>query len=170
VRTPYLDNELVQTIYKSPGPVAINEEGRLRLIREGNPALAQLRTDRGLGDRKNAVTHALLEFTFKAEYAYDYGMPQWVAQVDHLFSRLHLERIWLGRHKVNHFRVWYRDQLSEYVREMLLDKRSLARPYLERAGVERIVNGHLRGNHNFTVEIHRLLSLELLHRLFLDAS
>ena len=168
VRTPYLDNELVRTIYKSPGPVAINEEGRLRLIREGNPALAQLRTDRGLGDQKSPVKHALLEFTFKAEYAYDYGMPQWVAQVDHLFSGLHLERIWLGRHKVNHFRVWYRDQLREYVREMLLDKRSLDRPYLERTRVERIVSDHLRGNRNFTTEIHRLLSLELLHRLFVD--
>jgi asparagine synthase (glutamine-hydrolysing) len=169
VRTPYLDNELVQTIYKSPGPVAINEEGRIRLIREGNPALARLRTDRGLGDRKHPVKHALLEFTFKAEYAYDIGMPQWVSQVDHMFSRLHLERIWLGRHKVNHFRVWYRDQLREYVREMLLDKRSLARPYLDRTRVERIVNDHLRGNRNYTTEIHRLLSLELLHRVFLDA-
>jgi asparagine synthase (glutamine-hydrolysing) len=170
VRTPYLDNELVQTIYRSPGPVAINEEGRIRLIREGNPALAQLRTDRGLGDQKKPVTHALLEFLFKAEYAYDYGMPQWVAQVDHLFAPFHLERIWLGRHKPFHFRVWYRDQLANYVREMLLDSRSLARPYLNPETVQTIVNGHLRGNRNYTTEIHRLLSLELLHRLFLDAA
>ncbi len=168
VRTPYLDNELVRTIYQSPGPVAVNEEGRIRLIREGNPALSQLRTDRGLGDQKNPILHALLEFLFKAEYAYDYGMPQWVAQVDHIFSPLHLERIWLGRHKLYHFRVWYRDRLREYVREMLLDDRSLARPYLERKGVERIVSAHLRGNRNYTTEIHRLLSLELIHRLFVD--
>ena len=170
VRTPFLDNELVETIYKSPGPVAINEEGRLRLIREGNPALAQLRTDRGLGDVKAPITHAFLEFLFKAEYAYDYGMPQWVAQVDHMFSALRLERIWLGRHKPFHFRVWYRDQLANYVREMLLDSRSLARPYLDPGAVRTIVNGHLKGNRNYTTEIHRLLSLELMHRLFLDAA
>jgi asparagine synthase (glutamine-hydrolysing) len=170
VRTPYLDNELVRTIYQSPGPVAVNEEGRIRLIREGNPALSQLRTDRGLGDQKSPILHALLEFLFKAEYAYDYGMPQWVAQVDHIFSRLHLERIWLGRHKLYHFRVWYRDRLREYVREMLLDDRSLARPYLERKGVERMVSAHLRGNRNYTTEIHRLISLELIHRLFVDTA
>jgi len=29
--------------------------------------------------------------------------------------------------------------------------------------------GHLKGNRNYTTEIHRLLSMELLHRLFLDA-
>ena len=170
VRTPFLDNELVEAIYKSPGPVAINEEGRLRLIREGNPALAQLRTDRGLGDVKAPITHAFLEFLFKAEYAYDYGMPQWVAQVDHMFSALRLERIWLGRHKPFHFRVWYRDQLASYVREMLLDSRSLARPYLNPDAVRTIVNGHLKGKRNYTTEIHRLLSLELVHRLFLDAA
>ena len=52
-----------------------------------------------------------LEFTFKAEYAYDYGMPQWVARIDHVLSPLHLERLFLGRHKYAHYRVWYRDVL-----------------------------------------------------------
>jgi asparagine synthase (glutamine-hydrolysing) len=95
-------------------------------------------------------------------------MPQWVAQVDHMFGPLHLERIWLGRHKVFHFRVWYRDQLAGYVREMLLDRRSLARPYVNREAVRTIVEGHLKGNRNYTTEIHRLMTLELMHRLFLD--
>ena len=168
VRTPYLDNELVQTVYKSPGPVAINEEGRLRLIREGNPALAKLRTDRGIGGLNSILTRWFLEFLFKAEYAYDMGMPQWVAQVDHLFAPFHLERIWLGRHKIFHFRVWYRDQLANYVREMLLDSRSLARPYVNPEAVRAVVNGHLKGNRNYTTEIHRLLTLELMHRVFLE--
>ncbi len=93
-----------------------------------------------------------------------------MAKIDHVFAPLHLERIWLGRHKPFHFRVWYRDQLSDYVRQTLLDDRALSRPYVSRAGVERIVNGHLRGNRNYTTEIHRLLALELAHRLFVDAA
>jgi asparagine synthase (glutamine-hydrolysing) len=169
VRSPYLDNDLVRTMYKSPGAVAFNEEGRLRLIREGNLELAQLRTDRGIGGLNSVFTRGFLEFFFKAEYAYDYGMPQWIAQVDHLFAPLHLERIWLGRHKVFHFRVWYRDELANYVREMLLDRRSLARPYINAARVRTIVEGHIKGNRNYTTEIHRLLTLELMHRLFLDS-
>ena len=169
VRAPYLDNHVVQTVYKAPKSASIQEGGRLRLIREGNPTLADLRTDRGIGGRSNSLLRGLLEFSFKAEYAYDYGMPQWVARVDHLLSPLHLERIWLGRHKVFHFRVWYRDQLANYVREMLLDSRSLARPYLEPQKVCSIVSGHLKGSRNYTTEIHRLLTLELTHRLFLDS-
>jgi asparagine synthase (glutamine-hydrolysing) len=86
-----------------------------------------------------------------------------------MFAPLHLERIWLGRHKIFHFRVWYRDQLANYVREMLLDSRSLARSYVNPNEVRRIVNGHLKGNRNYTTEIHRLLTLELVHRVFLES-
>lgn len=170
VRTPYLDNSVVQTVYQAPGSVTTNEKSRLRLIREGNPALARLRTDRGLGDVSSLLGHLALEFTFKAEYAYDYGMPQRVAQIDHFFRALHLERLWLGRHKVFHFRVWYRDELANYVREILLDSRSLARPYLSSTMVRTIVDGHLKGNRNYTTEIHRLLTLELAHRSLLQAN
>jgi asparagine synthase (glutamine-hydrolysing) len=93
-----------------------------------------------------------------------------MARIDHTLAPLHLERIWLGRHKPFHFRVWYRDNLRDYVRQILLDDRALARPYVSRAGVERVVNGHLRGDENHTDEIHRLLSLELAHRLFVDSN
>jgi len=115
-----------------------------------------------------AAYRGFLEFQFKAEYAYDMGMPQWVARIDHAFSSFRLERMFLGRHKVFHFRIWYRDALAGYVREMLLDPRSLSRPYIERRGLEAIVEGHVKGNRNYTTEIHKVLTLEILHRLFLD--
>ena len=60
---------------------------------------------------------SFLDLTVKAEYAYDYGMPQWVARIDHVLAPLHLERLFLGRHKFYHFRVWYRDTLSAYFRK-----------------------------------------------------
>ncbi len=172
IRSPFLDNDVVKTAYRAPGPdtLATNEKVRARLIREGNPALARIRTDRGSGGLNNALTHLYLEFLFKAEYAYDIGMPHWMARIDHMFAPLHLERIWLGRHKPFHFRVWYRDQLKEYVRQILLDDRALARPYVTRAGVERVVNSHLHGDQNHTVKIHRLLALELAHRLFVESA
>jgi len=96
-------------------------------------------------------------------------MPQWIARIDHLLAPLHLERLFLGRHKYYHFRMWYRDALARYVREMLLDPRTLARPYLNRNGLERVVRGHLDGSRNYTYEIHKVLTLELLHRLFVDS-
>ena len=170
VRSPYLDNDVVKMVYQAPRSWSpptrkpgCGSSGRGTLpwpISARTAALAVLTA---------LLTRGFLEFLFKAEYAYDYGMPQWVARLDHMFAPLHLERVWLGRHKVFHFRVWYRDELANYVREMLLDRRSLARPYLEPKAVQSIVDGHLRGGRNYTTEIHRLITLELTHRLFLDS-
>ena len=95
-------------------------------------------------------------------------MPQWVATIDHAFARLHLERLFLGRHKFYHFRVWYRDALAPYVRETLLDPRTLARPYLVRNRLESMVRAHINGERNYTSAIHKVLTLELVHRCFID--
>jgi asparagine synthase (glutamine-hydrolysing) len=173
LRSPYLDNEFVRTVFRAPQSTLTDNDISLRLIADGDTALSKIRTDRGLaGDRgrlSSTIRRNVLEFTFKAEYAYDYGMPQWVAQVDNIFAPLHLERLFLGRHKFYHFRVWYRDALSDYVRQILLDSRALSRPYLQQGGVEDLISRHLSGERNYTTTIHKLLTLELIHRRFLDS-
>jgi asparagine synthase (glutamine-hydrolysing) len=174
VRSPYLDNDFVRTVYRAPKSDALEKDDvRLRLIRDGDPRLGKILTDRGIGGNPanpiSALAHGYMEFTFKAEYAYDYGMPQWMSRVDHSASALHLERIFLGRHKTSHFRVWYRDQLSAYVRQILLDRNTLSRPYLEPKAIEAVVNGHTKRGLNYTSAIHKLLTLELVQRLFFDA-
>ncbi len=172
VRTPFLDNDLVQTVFRAPKSSIASNDISLRLIAEGNAALMRIRTDRGLAGERGrvakAIARASLEFLFKAEYAYDMGMPQWLARLDHSVSRLRLEQLFLGRHKIFHFRTWYRDALAGYVQEMLLDPRSLSRSYIDRKSLETLVRGHVRGDRNYTTDIHKLLTLELLHRLFLD--
>lgn len=175
LRSPYLDNNFVRTVFTAPKATLSNNDISLRLIADGDVNLRRIRTDRGYGGNGSwkiysKALQAFIEFTAKAEYAYDYGMPQWVARIDHAFSAFHLEKLFLGQHKFAHFRVWYRDGLSDYVRQMLLDPKTLSRPYLNGAAVRRIVQGHTRGHHNYTTEIHQLLTLELLHRLFLDAN
>jgi asparagine synthase (glutamine-hydrolysing) len=173
LRSPYMDNDLVRTAFRAPESTLRNNDLRVRLIGDGDPTLRRIRTDLGFAGSPAYLTgeaHRRFHlFTMKAEYAYDHGMPQWVARIDHLLSPFHLERLFLGRHKYYHFRVWYRDALSKYVRELLLDPRTLSRPYLARSGVEAVVQGHLKGNRNYTFEIHKLLTLELLHRLFVDS-
>jgi asparagine synthase (glutamine-hydrolysing) len=173
LRSPFLDNDLVQTVFRAPQS-ALATSFSLRLIADGSDALARIPTDRGyVGYGSNllhSLSHQYLELTAKAEYAYDYGMPQWVAKADHLLAPFHVEKLFLGRHKFYHFRVWYRDALSDYIREMLLDERTLSRPYLQRQTAESIVKGHMKGNENFTSAIHKILTLELIHRLFVDAN
>jgi len=170
MRSPYLDNDVVRTLFRAPEAVAKNNDLRLRLIGDGSTVLRKIRTDMGAAGRSSSRIHRQYHnFTFKAEYAYDHGMPQRVAQIDHALAPLHLERLFLGRHKYYHFRVWYRDALSGYVQEMLLDPRTLSRPYWQGKAVEEMVRRHIKGDRNYTYEIHKLLSLELAHRMFIDS-
>ena len=168
MRSPYLDNDLVKLSHQLPQELSDSIEPQLWLIAQGHPGIGTIGTDRG--SRYHSVplltklNHSFKEFTFKAEYAYDYGMPPWLARFDQAFRKFHLEKAFLGRHKFYHFRVWYRDELSEYVKSILLDPLTLSRPYLNRDYVEKSVNRHIQGVGNHTLEIHRLLSSELIQR------
>lgn len=172
LRSPFLDNDLVALMYRAPAELLSSSEPSLRLIHEGNPRLAKLPTDRGLAYGETSLAGKMRKlwanFTAKAEYAYDYGMPQRLAGLDHLLASLHLERMFLGRHKFYHFRVWYRDQLSQYLREVLLDQRSRQRDYLRRPALEHMVIAHTAGRANWTEEIHFVLTLELLQRQLIE--
>ncbi len=171
LRSPFLDNEIVKTVYQAPASVLTSNDVSLRLIHDGKAELAAVPTDRGLkyldSGAAARLRNQLIEFTVKAEYAYDYGMPQWLTRMDRSLSALHLERLFLGRHKFYHFRYWYRTDLRNYVRETLLDSRTLSRPYWNASAIRRIVDEHTNGRGNHTLAIHKLLTLELLHRRLL---
>ena len=172
LRSPYLDNELVKLMFQAPRELVLSKEPSLRLIAAGNSGMNRIPTDHGLVYPSMPLvsqTRFLFnKFTFKAEYAYDYGMPQWVSRVDHALNAFHLERFFLGRHKFFHFRVWYRDELGKDIKEILLDSRTRNRPYLQGAKLEAMVNGHLAGTRNYTSDIHRILSTELIQRQLIE--
>lgn len=172
VHSPFLANDFVAAVYRAPTTMSAKEDIRLRLITDGNPALGRIPSDRGVGGNLGMLVSALArayhEFTFKAEYACDYGMPQRAAQINHWIAPLRLDRLFLGRHKFLHYRMWYQDSLAGFVQCILLDPRTLSRPFLNRRSVEAMVMGHVRGNRNATTAIHKLLTMELMFRMFFD--
>lgn len=168
VRTPFLDNELVRLAHQAP-PAPNGDKGLARrFIAERSPVLGRVATDRGWPAKLNWLPRKLqrfcTEFMPRAEYAYDYGMPQWLARADHVMVPLRLQRLFLGRQKYAHFRIWYRDQLSAFVKEILLDPQTLGRPYLNGPVVRKMVSAHVNGHGNYTTEIHQLLSIEMIER------
>jgi asparagine synthase (glutamine-hydrolysing) len=172
LRSPYLDNDLVKLMYRVPAEFATSKWPSLRLVADGNPALSRIATDRGLVHEPIALLSRARclyqDFTFKVEYAYDVGMPQWLARLNYVLASFHVERLFLGRHRFYHFGVWYRDELAQYLKDILLDTRTRQRPYLRGECLEEIVNGHIRGNRNYTTQIHKVLTLELIQRQLVE--
>ena len=171
VRTPFLDNDLVRLAYRAPQESIRSKEICMRLISAANQDLARIPTDRGLSYPQmpilGAARHLFQEFTVKAEYAYDVGMPHWLAKLDRL-APMHLEKLFLGRHKFYHFRVWYRNQLAGYLKEILLTPEARDRSYFRGNRIEHLVNDHITGNGNYTLELHQALTFELIHRQLIN--
>jgi asparagine synthase (glutamine-hydrolysing) len=172
LRTPYMDNDLVGFVYKTPADFRASKEIALRIIEDSSPSLYEIKTDMGFGGASNFLFSKCLQvfywFLFKGEWYYNEGMPHWLAMLDYTLRPLHLERLILGRHKIEHYRKWFRDKLSDYVREILLDKQSLHRPYLNGKYLEDMVHSHLRGDRNYLNEINKTITVELIQRLLIE--
>jgi asparagine synthase (glutamine-hydrolysing) len=173
IRSPYLDNELVRLAYQSPPGQLLNKQLALRYCSDVKPELSSAPTDRGNLNRPALVPARVFELWKemrpRAEYHFDYGMPQWLAKVDRILAPLRLERLFLGQQKYYHFRTWYRRELASDVKNVLLDPRALHRPYLNGKKVEEMVLAHSRGTGNYTLELHKLMSSEFIERQLIDS-
>ncbi len=78
----------------------------------------------------------------------------------------------LGRKKVGFpvpYDSWMRNELKDWVRDILLDEKTLSRGYFKKSCIEHLIDEDQR-RQNYPKEILSLVSLELWHRSFLCGS
>ncbi len=63
---------------------------------------------------------------------------------------------------------WYRGESVDYIKEILLDSRTLGRGYLQPAFVRRVLDEHVAGKVNHRLLIWSLLCFEWWNRVFID--
>jgi asparagine synthase (glutamine-hydrolysing) len=63
---------------------------------------------------------------------------------------------------------WFRTDLREKAREILMDRRSVGRQYFKPSYVEGILDKHAAGREDLSRRIFALLTLELWHRKYID--
>ncbi len=165
VRTPYMDKDLVNLIYQTPNSGLAGKELARSLIQFGNPKLASLPTDTG---NASPLWGWFSQFLFKADYCYKSGMPQRLERIHYALGPFQPEKLIRGVHRFAHYRIWYRNELASYLRDTLLNTRAASRPFVNKAFIETMVRRHLKGNWNYTDEIEKVLTLELIHRVFID--
>ena len=64
--------------------------------------------------------------------------------------------------------TWFRQDLGETARDLLLSPRALGRGYFRPLVVQRLLDEHTRGVRNWHYQLWNLLMLELWHRTFID--
>jgi asparagine synthase (glutamine-hydrolysing) len=65
---------------------------------------------------------------------------------------------------------WFRAELQDYAREMLLDPLTLGRGYFREAALRQLLDQHTSGQRNHGQRIWTLLTFEWWHRIFIDPS
>jgi asparagine synthase (glutamine-hydrolysing) len=172
IRNPFLDNEFLKYMYRVPEILRSSSDLELYLIHQGNPNLLDIPTDRAergrYGKMSSPWAHAWAWFIFKADYCYKSGMPQWLEQIHYWLGPIKPEKLIIGRHRFHYYRTWFRKELASHVKEVLLDPKSLKRPYLNEVFLKKMVFGHIKGNRNYADQIEKMLTLEVIHRLFVE--
>ncbi|MCZ6594900.1 MAG: asparagine synthase (glutamine-hydrolyzing) [Bacteroidetes bacterium] len=63
---------------------------------------------------------------------------------------------------------WFREELADYVREILFEPVTRTRGYFNQDVVEQLVENHIKGPIGYGREIWMLLTIELWHRMYID--
>jgi asparagine synthase (glutamine-hydrolysing) len=172
-RSPYMDNDLVELMYQAPAGVRASNQPQRRIIRECNPGLSAIISDRGYGEQTNPLVsklHQLYYYAlFKADYMYLHAFPHWLTKVDSILLWANGGRPLFGSsQKFEYYRIWFRNELSDYIKEILLDAQTAKRPYFDIKSLEKMVQSHTKGTRNYMNEINKAMSLELTHRLLIE--
>jgi asparagine synthase (glutamine-hydrolysing) len=174
VRSPYLDNEFIELLYRAPDEEIDFGAFQLDTISKHDPKLTRIMTNRGLGGGSplQAVPRrALYKFLLRIDTLFvqaylPYSLHHRVARLD----RFQMSRWVMGFDKFLFYRVWFQKELSGYLKEILLDRRTLERPYWNRGYIEKMVLDHIEGKGNYLLDISKVLTLEMIHRVFIDGS
>jgi len=126
----------------------------------------------GLEARSPMVDHEFVEFVARLPHRFKISGLTLKAILKKALKGL-LPKDILGRRKMG-FGVpldyWFRGELRDYIRDILLSQRHLERGYFRREAVEKLVENHVTGRVNAQYSIWNLLMLELWHRAQIDAS
>jgi asparagine synthase (glutamine-hydrolysing) len=168
--TPYMDNDLVRLMYRGLRSVDRREDIPVQSIHKRRPELLDILTDRG--HQGGGVTswisrHFYGTFLFKGDWFFHY-MPHRYAKLGAFLERLHVQDLFLGRHFMTNYRAWFQQDLSDYLRDTLLDRNARVREYINGPVLERMVRDHLSGERCYLGEINKALTAELIHRQLIE--
>jgi len=161
--TPYVDNDMVPLMFALSEEMRQGSSLQLNLVRRRRADLARLPTNRGALALADSMLARLSAWRYRVLYKLNN-----IANARQLPPRLRTDRLPFAKLGTRQDRTWFRGELSNFVREILLDHRSLARGLFDKTAVERAVADHLGRKADRSHELRKMLSLELTHRIFFD--
>ncbi|MCG7847968.1 MAG: asparagine synthetase B [ANME-2 cluster archaeon] len=155
-RFPFYDNDVIDFILTVPPTLRLNEYIYVKTIINLFPHLSSVPC------QKNGLPLTASNLQSKIHNK--------ISGVKRRINRTTGKTIFEGSKNFADYDNWMRDnkKLREYLLSILLDERTLMRPYFNTKCIKDILDLHMSGKKNYSELIGRLLTFELWHRQFLD--
>lgn len=156
VRTPFMDNELICLLHQAPPDVIQNNYISLRMIDECNPELSRVLRGKGAKRIRNYLLLKRADLNYERLFSVECSRNSSLVKLLILIDQSN-----------NFFRNWFGSELSNIVREIILDTQTLTRPYFNKRFIELMVDAHIKGTGIYTKEISTIITIELIHRFLI---
>lgn len=141
VRLPFLDNDFIKMLYRSPVEALKNNELSIRMCKNKNIDLKK----NHLKNESNFFISTLKKMFYKNNHQ----------------TNLH-------KYYDQKFKIRNKERIDNYFKEILMDQKTLNRPFINKSFFQNRINQHFNGKFDFSDDITKLLSIELLYRTFID--
>lgn len=174
VRSPYLDNDIIDLVYKAPAmSTGSREQIQWDFIHRYKPFLMEVPSTSAHKGTTTCWNRRVFRFLAMADKFYlrervPYGLTHTFGKIDWFLRPFHLERPFIGMTSFQRYRTWFRDQLSQYLVDTLLCPRTYARPYWDKTFLNKAVQDHIKGKGTYLLELRKVLQVELVHRVLLE--
>ena len=146
-RIPYLDNDLIEILLRTPVDLKVSEKIQAHILRKRRPAFLQI-ANANTGTRVGVGRTARRISSFKLRVLAKLGVP--------------------GYQPYERLGLWLRRELADLVQSILISDACLDRGIFEPDGVRRVVDDHLANRRNHTFLIMALMIFELGQRRLVD--
>jgi asparagine synthase (glutamine-hydrolysing) len=177
MRCPFVDEEIIELLLKAPEHYLNGRSVQKYIVQNNYPPLAgipsnradYIKPDKTLKNMKLKALSLYYGIFDKMDRAYLHpAVPHKFVKMDPFMKATRLEKIFLGSSLLLSTRRWIKVELRTFFQEMLLDERTLSRPYLDPQFIKQLTLDHFGNTANYTREIGKIISLEMWHRLFVD--
>ena len=163
IRSPYIDNKWVECLMRFHPCVRSTRKIQNYIICRHNRRMAGIPTDKG-GLPMAANPWSVIQALF-------YKTKSFATQVVNsrrLSPYLQLDNTTLARNMNKNFNHWLCGPLGPFVRNVLLDGRTLSRGTYNNTKVETMINDHMSRQKDYSLELQKLISFELSMRTLVD--
>jgi asparagine synthase (glutamine-hydrolysing) len=157
VRTPFFDNDLIDFYLALPPDLRVAQRLYKEVFKRKLPNIAKIPRQ-------------------STELPIDCSRFQEILKRAESIAKWRIEKLCLrkvrfpNRRRPTDYDGWFRTCLKDFIQNTLLSKEALSRGYFNYDFIRGLVDAHMSGKANYSVQIGCLVTFELWHRMFIDSS